>query len=259
MLLLIYEKRKVMYQEQRLQKILELLDRQGQLSSKEAIDLLAVSRDTIRRDFALLTDRKQVLRTHGGILPLQKSQTILSFEERLNNLMKEKNEIAQKAYQLIVEGQLYFFDVSTSVLKLAQLIDRDITVYSHSLDNALVLAQHETVDFHLLGGQFHRKNRFYYALNEAELLKDIHFDVAIVGAAGLKGGQVSFEDEADTYLKKLVLKNAKVKVLLAEADKFAKHSNYVLASINDFDYFITDKKPSKKIRANLSDKVEIIF
>lgn len=115
MLLLIYEKRKVMYQEQRLQKILELLDRQGQLSSKEAIDLLAVSRDTIRRDFALLTERKQVLRTHGGILPLQKSQTILSFEERLNNLMKEKNEIAQKAYQLIVEGQLYFFDVSTSV------------------------------------------------------------------------------------------------------------------------------------------------
>lgn len=108
MLLLIYEKRKVMYQEQRLQKILELLDRQGQLSSKEAIDLLAVSRDTIRRDFALLTERKQVLRTHGGILPLQKSQTILSFEERLNNLMKEKNEIAQKAYQLIVEGQLYF-------------------------------------------------------------------------------------------------------------------------------------------------------
>ena len=48
-------------------------------------------------------------------------------------------------------------------------------------------------------------------------------------------------------------------MLLAEADKFAKHSNYVLASINDFDYFITDKKPSKKIRANLSDKVEIIF
>ena len=58
-----------MYQEQRLQKILELLDRQGQLSSKEAIDLLAVSRDTIRRDFALLTERKQVC-GHMGVFYL---------------------------------------------------------------------------------------------------------------------------------------------------------------------------------------------
>ena len=248
-----------MYQEQRLQEILRLIEEKGQLSSKEARELLGVSRDTIRRDFAILAEKKQVLRTHGGILPLQKPQTILSFEERLNNLTQEKNDIAQKAYQLIVERQLYFFDVSTSVLKLAQLIDREITVYSHSLDNALVLAQHETVDFHLLGGRFHRKNRFYYALNEAVLLKDIHFDVAVIGAAGLKGGQISFEDEADTYLKKLVLKNAKTKVLLAEQAKFEKQSNFVLADINDFDYFITDKKPSKKIQANLSDEVEIIF
>ena len=130
---------------------------------------------------------------------------------------------------------------------------------SSSANSTLTLAQHESVDFHLLGGRFHRKNRFYYALNEVDLLKDIHFDVAIIGAAGLKDGQVSFEDEADTYLKKLVLANAKVKVLLAEEDKFKKQSNYVLANIDDFDYFITDKKPGKKIGAVLSDKVDIIF
>ncbi|MGT2948861.1 DeoR/GlpR family DNA-binding transcription regulator [Streptococcus devriesei] len=248
-----------MYREKRLQEILRLVEERGELSSKDARALLNVSRDTVRRDFAFLAADKQVIRTHGGILPLQKSQNVLSFEERLHRLTESKDAIAQKAYQLIAPGQLYFFDVSTSVLRLAQLIDKDVTIYSHSLDNAIVLAQHETVDFHLLGGQFQPKNRFYYALNEAELLKDIHFDAAIIAAAGLKKGQVSFEDAADTYLKKLVLKNAKTKILLAEEDKFEKEASYVLADINDFDYFITDKKPTKAIQKLLSQDLKLIF
>ncbi|MCB4976059.1 DeoR/GlpR transcriptional regulator, partial [Streptococcus mutans] len=81
------------------------------------------------------------------------------------------------------------------------------------------------------------------------------------GGAGIDASGHPLPDDTLAAAKTAdaILLAAKVKVLLAEADKFAKHSNYVLASINDFDYFITDKKPSKKIRANLSDKVEIIF
>lgn len=248
-----------MYQEQRLQKILDLVEEKGSLSSKEAVDLLGVSRDTIRRDFALLTLKNQVVRTHGGILPLAKTQTILSFEERLEKLTQEKSEIAQLAYQLITEDKLYFFDVSTAVLKLAQLVDKKVTIYSHSLDNALVFSDKSMVDFHLLGGKFHPKNRFYYSVKEAELLESIHFDVAIIGVAGLKNGEVSFEDETDTHLKSLILKNAKTKILLAEQAKFETQSHYVLANINEFDYFITDKEPSDEIKALLDPNVKLIF
>ena len=41
-----------MYQEQRLEKILELLEERKQLSAKEMVDYFKVSKDTIRRDFA---------------------------------------------------------------------------------------------------------------------------------------------------------------------------------------------------------------
>ena len=44
-----------MYQEQRLEKILELLEERKQLSAKEMVDYFKVSKDTIRRDFALLS------------------------------------------------------------------------------------------------------------------------------------------------------------------------------------------------------------
>ena len=51
-----------MYQEQRLNKILELLAEKRQLSAKEMVDYFHVSKDTIRRDFAILNERKLVQR-----------------------------------------------------------------------------------------------------------------------------------------------------------------------------------------------------
>ena len=44
--------------------------------------------------------------------------------------------------------------------------------------------------------------------------------MAIISAAGLKNGEISFEDETDTHLKHLILKSAKTKILLAEQAKF---------------------------------------
>ena len=45
-----------MYQEQRLNKILELLAEKRQLSAKEMVDSFHVSKDSIRRDFAILNE-----------------------------------------------------------------------------------------------------------------------------------------------------------------------------------------------------------
>ena len=115
------------------------------------------------------------------------------------------------------------------------------------------------IDFHLLGGKFYPKNRFYYALNEAELLEQISFDIAFIGAASVSDGLVSFEDEADAHLKKLALKHAKTKILLAEQDKWQKESKYILGPVSDFDYWITDQEPSPEVQKLLGDKVKIIY
>ena len=248
-----------MYQEQRLNKILELLAEKRQLSAKEMVDYFHVSKDTIRRDFAILSERKLVQRTHGGILPLENKQQILSFNDRSKKFTKEKRKIAQKAYELIEEEQLLYFDVSTIILQLAQLMNQKNTIYSHSLDNAIMLSGQKQIDFHLLGGKFYPKNRFYYSLNEAELLEHLQFDIAFFGAASLKNGQVSYEDAEDAYIKKLVMQHSQTKVLLAEQEKWQKNSNYILSDISSFDYWITDQKPTTEIKTLLPDTLKIIY
>ena len=96
-----------MYQEQRLEKILELLEERKQLSAKEMVDYFKVSKDTIRRDFALLSQRQLVRRTHGGLLPLNKEPGP-SYLDRSQKANKEKTAMAQKALQLIQDDQVIF-------------------------------------------------------------------------------------------------------------------------------------------------------
>jgi len=127
-----------MYQEQRLEEIIKLLEDRGSLSAKEMVDYFQVSKDTIRRDFSILAKEKRAKRTHGGLLPIQK-QRILGFQGRAEQSSKEKEKIAHLATQLISESQLIFYDVSTTVLELAKITDKKVTIFSHSLDNALIL------------------------------------------------------------------------------------------------------------------------
>ena len=247
-----------MYQEQRLEEIIKLLEERGSLSAREMVDYFQVSKDTIRRDFSILAKEKRAKRTHGGLLPIQK-QRILGYKGRAEQSSKEKEKIAHLATQLISDSQLIFYDVSTTVLELAKITDKKVTIFSHSLDNALVLGENENVDFHIIGGRFHKKNRFYYSLEESESLNRIKFDLAFFGAASLSDGQVSFEDQEDVLMKKRAFKTSKIRVLLAETSKINKHSHYILSELTDFDYWITDKEPDLEIQQSLDGKTTILF
>ena len=208
-----------MYQEQRLEKILTLLEERGNLSVKEMVDALGVSKDTVRRDFDCLSQRNLAQRTHGGILPV-KNTTVLGFQERQKGLTEDKKKMADLALSLVKDQALLFFDVSTLMLEVSQKLTKSVTVYSHSLDNALVLSGKEGIDFHLLGGRFYSKNRFYYSLHEAQLLQHLQFDLAFFGAASLSQGVVSYEDEEDVAVKQLAMQAARTKILIAESDKY---------------------------------------
>lgn len=243
-----------MYQEQRLKEILKLLKNNELLTTEKMIEHFNVSRDTVRRDFAKLSQEGKVKRIHGGIMQLPSNDKIFSFNDRLDKFTESKKHIAQLANNFIQEQGTYFFDVSTTVLQLSQMIQTKSTIYTHSLDNSIMLSGKPTIELHTLGGKFFPKNRFFYAVNESELLENINFDAVFIGAAGLKNGQISFADQEDAYIKKLALKHAKTKILLAENAKFDQESIYTIGTLDDFDFLITDKKPNTKILSAINVK-----
>ena len=60
-----------MYQEERMQLILDYLSKNKRISVEEICKLYDVSRDTARRDLVNLEKQGAIIRTHGGaILPV---------------------------------------------------------------------------------------------------------------------------------------------------------------------------------------------
>ena len=71
-----------MYQQQRIQALIEWLRRDGQLTTKQIMAKFAVSRETARRDMMAIVKLGQAQRTHGGIVQTQKALPVLDYLER---------------------------------------------------------------------------------------------------------------------------------------------------------------------------------
>lgn len=229
-----------MLQEMRLQKIKNLLEEKGELTTIELCDILDVSRDTVRRDIVKLVDRQEVRRIHGGIMLLRKESGILDFEQRLLYLAPEKKKIALLAEGYIHDHDICFFDVSTTILMLAKNISKEVIIYTHSLDNAMALSNKTKLQFHLIGGKFHLQNRFFFSHNETELLQNINFDVCFIGAAAIMEDGLYYKNQEDAYIKSLAIKHSKKVILLTESEKFDKVSTYKGVSFKDINIVITD-------------------
>lgn len=232
-----------MYQEERLLKVLEYLNKHNYMSIHDICRMFDVSRDTARRDIVKLINQGTAVRTHGGIsLPVLKN-AIKEYRERIEAYSQEKKAIAQKALEFIEEGKHYFFDVSTIVSFLAQEINKPIWVLTHSLDNIEILSEKKEIDVHSIGGSLNKRNRFFYKADCVKYLDGIRFDAAILGAASITEEGVYYVDEEDALIKQIAAKKSDKVIVLAEYDKFKCLSYYKGAGWEQIDTIITDKMP----------------
>ncbi|TKH36348.1 DeoR/GlpR transcriptional regulator [Paenibacillus polymyxa] len=248
-----------MHQEERLLKILEYLQSRNQLSNSEICDLLNISRDTARRDIIKLVHEGGVIRTHGGIaLPLLKEE-IRAYKERVTSATKQKMLIAKAASEYIADGDVCFMDVSTTIQLLCGQLDKNLTVYTHSLDNAEALSAKSEININLIGGKFNHENRFFYDYDTAMQLNDVFFDKAFLGAAAIMEDGVYFANRDDALVKKLVSRRAREVFLLADFKKFNLTSPFKGLNFSEIDILITNQDAPKHSLLMLQDSgVEVI-
>ncbi|WP_268958437.1 DeoR/GlpR family DNA-binding transcription regulator [Paenibacillus apii] len=247
------------YQEERLLKILDQLKTRTQLSNADICELLDISRDTARRDIIKLVEEGAAIRTHGGIaLPFFKEE-IKAYKERAAAASAQKLEIARTANAYIGKGEVIFMDVSTTIRELCAEIREKITVYTHSLDNAEVLAGNTDVELQLLGGKFNYDNRFFYNESQAEQLSEIYFDKAFLGAAAIMEDGIYFANREDALVKKLVAGRAGKVFVLTDSQKFNLTASFRGMEFSDIDILITDESPPEHLLPVLRESgIELI-
>lgn len=229
-----------MYREKRFEVIKHLLEEKNELSIEDVMAAVGVSRDTARRDIMALTESGAARRTRGGIVSLTFGHSVPSYTARQKLFSAAKTAMATQALAVIQPGGVYFIDDSTTLLKLSQSVSGPVTVYTHSLDNAIALAVKSDVTLRVIGGELNHHGRFFFGADSLNQVARVGFDAAFIGAAAIRPDGVYFPYENDAWLKSTLAQAANQVVVVAESQKFSSNAPYRGFGLEAVDRLITD-------------------
>ncbi|ANY69419.1 DeoR family transcriptional regulator [Paenibacillus sp. BIHB 4019] len=249
-----------MFQEERLNAIIEHLNQHQRIDIKDICQQFNVSRDTARRDLLKMEESGLIIRTHGGAMLPTKEKAIYEYKERLVRESDEKREIGHFAASLVKNGDFIMMDASTTVQFAAEhLSSENIVVVTNSIDIADVVSRKKSARAILLGGELHPRHRFLFGQSTINKLSDYYVDKLFLGACGITAEGLSYPQEEDGVVKREMIKRAKQVILLADHTKFGEQMFYKIAGLESVDLLITNQKPNQEMMEKLAEhQVELL-
>ena len=135
------------------QKILSLLESRGEMSASDLSKILGISVSTLRKQLAVMQEKKLVIRTYGGVMSVNQYADE-SFESKIHKAVIEKRRIANKARTLIGDDKSISLGSGTTVYALCNILDdlEGVSIYTNSMQSAEYLALCGSLDVHICGG-----------------------------------------------------------------------------------------------------------
>lgn len=232
-----------MYAPERHQQILATARADGRVDVNRLADDLDVTPETIRRDLTVLERHGLVRRVHGGAIPVERLGFEPGIADREGKLAGEKERIAKAALDEVPDGGAVIFDAGTTTVRLAELLptDRELTVVTHALPVAMVLAMRPGITLHLVGGTVRGRTLAAVGSWAERELRDIHADVAFLGTNGLSVEHgLTTPDLAEASVKRALVANARRTVVLADHSKIGRVEFAHVVPLTAVDTVITD-------------------
>jgi DeoR/GlpR family transcriptional regulator of sugar metabolism len=235
-----------MLKKTRLDQIVRLIRDQGSVEISELCRLFDVTEMTARRDLDTLAAAGRVTRTHGGaLLPADDVLVEKPFEARMAMNHERKEAIARVALEHIVDGQKLFFNNSTSVYSLVNLIDntRRLVVVTDTLHLAEELNKRSKVSVLQLGGELQKKTLSCTGNFAEVMLRQLHFDQAFVGIKAIdESGNLYCNSVEELGLYQGVFATADRVLILADSSKIGKKDFILAGNLKQIATLITDDK-----------------
>jgi DeoR/GlpR family transcriptional regulator of sugar metabolism len=144
-----------LFSDERRDKILDLLQKNGRVLAKDLADIFDLSIDSIRRDLSIMEEKGLLKRTHGGAIPAPKVRnTPLPPALRYGDGAPHQNAISKLAASFIQEKDTVFIgSAGIHYGMLKYLPDVPFTVVTNSIKVADTLKDREPLDVYLVGGK----------------------------------------------------------------------------------------------------------
>jgi len=241
-----------MFAQERLNEIVRLLNKEGKVIVKDLSIKFNVTEDCIRKDLKLLENQNILKRAYGGGILIQQSPVILSVGNRLNLNVDNKKKIAEKAFNLINDGDSIFLDISTTNIILAQMLDlsnKRVTVITNMLDIVQAFSNNKIIKVICTGGLYSSELDGFTGSMSIENISKYKVDKAFIGSCGINifNKSVTTFDVEDGNTKKSIMDSAKVIYLVMENKKFYLEGMYRFTYIDDIKAVITEETPDEDI------------
>lgn len=229
---------------QRQNEIMEILKEKKFATVSYLAKKLFSSAPTIRRDLTYLEDKGFVKRSHGGAMLADENTTPVPIDFRTQTHTAEKMQICKKASGFIKENSVIFIDCSTTTLHLADFIPqgRNITVVTNSFPLCALLNE-KNVTTYCTGGLLVPQSKGFVGKRAEAFLEDFCADACFFSSYALDDeGKITDYSDLETSFRKTMLKNSRLKIFMCDVSKVSKKSVFNVASLDDVDYVVTDKR-----------------
>lgn len=244
--------------EQRIVKIRQMLERDGEVEINELCKLFNVTDMTIRRDLDNLAEISNIIRTHGGAMMAQGDQITEPSYDRRNLVHAEnKEKIARKAIELITPGMKLFIDSGTTTHCLARAIPGSCrnVIITNDLDVAYEVIKRDYSSAIMIGGDLRKNTHSTRGALAEEQMKKFKVDAAFLGGNAIDmDGYVYVGSTWETGLKKCAIENASKTYILLDSSKFNQNNLISYINASDVAGIITDDEISEEIANKLRQK-----
>lgn len=253
-----------MFAEERYSRITGLVAAEGRVSVAELATRFNITKETVRRDLALLEKDGVLNRVHGGAVSgghLSTDEPSLTNRESRNRA--EKMRIAKTALEMVPATGSVVIDAGTTCGHFAGLLASEplnhLLVITHSVPIAYAIAN-SALQLELIGGRVRGLTSAGVGSGTVTQFESLRPDVAFIGANGIHAQfGLSTPDPDEASVKTAIVRSARRVVALIDSSKHLQEALVGFAALQDIDALITDREPDPELAGALGDAdVEVV-
>ncbi len=245
-----------MFQEQRREKILELIRENGSSTVQDLSNFFDVTQQTIRQDLEALEKTGSIIRQHGGAFLNNYSSFASMLLLEHSEYIAEKRRIGKKAAEFVSSGDSIILDSGSTVTELAKnLCDKkNLNIITTALNITLLLGEEPSNHILLTGGEFKAPTLSLTGEKSAAVFENLFVEKLFLATGGfsLQAG-LTYPGLSDIVLKRAMIKAAKEVYLLADSSKLEKILFGSLGCQTEIDFLITDNKIKAEYKQSLEE------
>ena len=239
--------------EERRNLLLEVVRSRRFASLPELVQELRVSESTVRRDLEYLEDQGATKRIHGGVLYAGASPKIPHFDQQDPADWADKRAIAEKAVELIKDGESVLLDGGSTTYEVARLlVGRPLHVVTNSLPVANLLGSDNESDLVFLGGNICSRSGVAMGPLTNRMIGSLRVHKTILSVAGVSEEGFFNNNLLLVETERVMLESADEVIVVADSSKIGRQSLAHLCGLSEVDRLVVDSGIGAEWREKIS-------